>query len=140
MQVNIVSQEQELYQGKAKMVFAPASMGEVGILPGHSPFVSPLKSGQITVQEEDGTEQMIYISGGFIEVQPGVVTILSDTAVRSADEDEARILEAQKHAEEALQKAKTEIDIAKAEADLANVTVKVELMSKLKDKLKKQGF
>jgi F-type H+-transporting ATPase subunit epsilon len=140
MQVHIVSQEKELYQGEAKMVFAPAEMGEVGILPGHSPFVSTLKSGQITIRTEDGAEEAVYVSGGFIEVQPGVVTILSDTAVRSEDEDNARILEAQQHAEDALAKAKTDIDIAKAEADLANITVKIELLSKLKDKLKKQGL
>ena len=122
------------------MVFAPAEMGEVGILPGHSPFFSTLKSGQITIRTEDGAEEAVYVSGGFIEVQPGVVTILSDTAVRSEDEDNARILEAQQHAEDALAKAKTDIDIAKAEADLANITVKIELLSKLKDKLKKQGL
>lgn len=140
MQVHIVSQEQELYQSQAIMVFAPAEMGEVGIMPGHSPFISTLKSGEVIVREKDEQEQIIYISGGFIEVQPELVTILSDSAVRSTSEDEARILEAKKHAEEMLEKAKTEIDIAKAEADLANATVKIELLSKLRDKLHRKGL
>lgn len=140
MEVHIVSQEQALYQGQATIVFAPAQMGEVGILPGHSPFISTLQSGQITVREESGEEQVIYVSGGFIEVQPELVTILSDTAIRAHDVDEERLLEAKKHAEEALSKAKSDIDIAKAESALANATVKIELFGQLRNKLQQKGL
>ena len=94
IQVEIVSAEQQIYSGLAEMVFAPGELGEVGIAPGHTPFVTKMGPGEVRVKDAEGKESAFYISGGMLEVQPTVVTVLSDTAQRAEDLDEAAILKA----------------------------------------------
>ena len=102
MQLNIVSAESEIFSGDVKNLTASAEMGEVGIYPQHTPMISPLKPGEVKVLSENDEELNFYISGGMLEVQPHIVTILADTAMRGQDLDEAKALEAKKRAEEAL--------------------------------------
>jgi len=102
VQVDIVSAEIEIFSGPVEMVFAPAVMGEVGILPGHAPLLTHLKPGEVRVRKTDGEEECFYVSGGILEVQPHIVTVLSDTALRAKDIDEAAATEAKQRAEQAL--------------------------------------
>ena len=116
--VDIVSAEQAIYSGEAEMVFAPLVTGEVGILPQHAPLLARMKPGEVRVRT--GKEDLyFYVSGGLFEVQPHVVTVLADTALRARDLDEAVALEAVQRAEEALKDRQTDIDYAKAQAELA---------------------
>ncbi|HFD87183.1 MAG TPA: F0F1 ATP synthase subunit epsilon, partial [Gammaproteobacteria bacterium] len=116
MHVDIVSAESEIFSGTAEMVLAPAAMGEVGIMPRHTQMMTPLKPGEVRVTREGGEQEYFYVSGGIMEVQPHVVTVLSDTAVRAVDLDEAAALEAKKHAEESLKDRAGDMDYDKAEA------------------------
>ena len=102
LEVDIVSAEGEIYAGEAAMVFAPASMGEIGIAPRHAPLMTTLKPGEVRVQDTDGTEHFFYVTGGILEVQPHVVMVLADTAMRGDDLDEAAALAAQEEAQRAL--------------------------------------
>ena len=132
IQVDIVSAEGEIHSGTAKMVFAPAKMGEVGIAPRHAPMLSPLNPGEVRVQDEDGKEESFYITGGMLEVQPHLVTILADTALRGEQLDEAAALAAQQEAEEALKGASEETDVARASAELAEARARYRAAQKLK--------
>ncbi|MDD9884303.1 MAG: F0F1 ATP synthase subunit epsilon, partial [Gammaproteobacteria bacterium] len=102
IRVEIVSAEEEIWSGEGSMVFAPGELGELGIAPKHTPLVTRLKPGDVRVQQEDGGEQFFFISGGLLEVQPHLVTVLSDTAIRADDLDQAAAEAAQKRAEEAI--------------------------------------
>jgi F-type H+-transporting ATPase subunit epsilon len=130
--VDIVSAEEQIFSGLAEMVYAPAIMGEVGIAPRHTPLISPLKPGEVRLDLGGGKEEFFFISGGILEVQPHVVTILSDTAIRADDLDEATAMEAKKRAEAALVDQKTEIDIAKARAEIAEAAAQIAAIKKLK--------
>ncbi|NNC64691.1 MAG: F0F1 ATP synthase subunit epsilon [Gammaproteobacteria bacterium] len=132
--VDIVSAEGEIFSGEAGMVFAPAKMGEVGIAPRHAPMLSALKPGEVRVQDVDGNEQLFYITGGMLEVQPMQVTVLADTALRGDQLDEAAALAAQKHAEEALRGAAKETDVARAQAELEEARARYRAAQKLKGK------
>ena len=132
--VDIVSAEGEIHSGDAAMVFAPASMGEVGIAPRHAPMLSPLSPGEVRVQDEAGNEQSFYITGGLLEIQPHAVTVLADTALRGDQLDEAAALAAQQEAEQALQGAATETDVARAQAELAEARARYRAAQKLKGK------
>ncbi len=132
IQVDIVSAEGEIYSGSAKMVYAPAKMGEVGIAPRHAPLLSPLKPGEVRVQDEDGKEVSFYITGGMLEVQPHQVTILADTALRGSELDEAAALAAQQKAEEELKGASTQTDVARAQAELAEARARYRAAQNLK--------
>ena len=134
IQVDIVSAEGEIHTGTAAMVFAPASMGEVGIAPRHAPMLTTLKPGEVRVQDEDGKEEAFYITGGIIEVQPNRVMVLADTALRGDELDEAAALSAQQEAEKALEGASEETDIAKAQAELAEARARYRAAQKLKGK------
>ena len=134
IQVDIVSAEEEIFSGQAHMVYAPAVMGEVGIAPRHTPLISPLKPGEIRLDMGDGTEEFFFISGGILEVLPDQITVLSDTAIRAHDLDEAAALEAQKRAEEALADQQSDLDVAKAQAELAAAAAMVAAVKKLKKK------
>ena len=134
IQVDIVSAEGEIHTGTAAMVFAPASMGEVGIAPRHAPMLTTLKPGEVRVQDEDGKEEAFYITGGIMEVQPNRVMVLADTALRGDELDEAAALSAQQHAEKALEGASEETDIAKAQAELAEARARYRAAQKLKGK------
>ena len=134
IQVDIVSAEEQIYSGEAYMVYAPAVMGELGIAPRHTPLISPLKPGEIRLDVGDGKEEFFFISGGILEVQPHLVTVLSDTAIRADDLDEAAALEAKKRAEAALADQKSDLDIAKARAELAAAAAQIAAIKKLRRK------
>ena len=114
------------------MVYAPAEMGEVGIAPQHAPLLTRLKPGEVRVQQENGEEQFFYVSGGLLEIQPHVVTVLSDTALRAADLDEAKAQEAIKQAERDLQEKTSEIELAKAKAELVQAVAQLRAVEKLR--------
>lgn len=118
LHVDVVSAEESLFTGEAKFVALPGEAGELGILPGHTPLISRIRPGTVKIVSPDGEESNIFVAGGILEVQPGTVTVLSDTAIRAEDLDEAKALEARKKAEEALKGAKTKADIAVVEAEL----------------------
>jgi len=130
--VNIVSAEEEIFSGTAEMVFAPAVMGEVGIAPRHTPMLTPLKAGEVRLQTAGKEEQFFYVSGGMLEVQPHVVTVLADTAVRAKDLDEASAIEAKKHAEAALKDSAGKVDYAKAQAELAEAMAQLKAIDHLR--------
>jgi len=134
IQVDIVSAEGEIYSGEAAMVFAPASMGEVGIAPRHAPMLTTLKPGEVRVQDADGNEESFYVTGGMLEVQPKQVTVLADTALRGDQLDEAAALAAQQEAEKALEGASEETDVARAQAELAEARARYRAAQKLKGK------
>lgn len=130
--VDIVSAEHEIWSGKATMVFAPGVMGELGIAPRHTPLLTKLKAGEVRVRGENGEDESFFITGGILEIQPHVVTILSDTAVRAHDLDEAAAIEAKQKAEEAMQNRSSDMDFAKAKAELMEAAAMVETIKKLK--------
>ena len=136
LHVDIVSAEQEIYSGTAEMVFAPLTTGEVGVLPRHAPLIARMKPGEVRVRTS--TEELqFYVSGGVLEVQPHVVTVLADTAIRAKDLDEAAALAAKQRAEEALKDRKADIDYAQAQADLAQAIAQLQFIRKLRDKTKR---
>ncbi len=130
--VDIVSAEREIWSGEATMVFAPGSMGELGIAPRHTPLLTMLKAGEVRVRGQDGEDESFFISGGMLEIQPHVVTILTDTAVRADDLDEAAAIEAKARAEEAMQNKNGDMDLAKASAQLAEAAAMVETIRKVR--------
>ena len=136
IQVDIVSAEGEIHSGTATMVFAPAKMGEVGIAPRHAPMLSPLGLGEVRVEDESGEEHFYYITGGLLEVQPHLVTVLADTALRGEELDEAAALAAQQDAEKALEGASTETDLVQAQQELAEARARYIASQKLKGKRK----
>jgi F-type H+-transporting ATPase subunit epsilon len=132
LHVDIVSAEGHIHHGEATMVVAPAEMGDVGIAPRHAPLLTRMKPGEVRVKQADGTELQFFVSGGILEVQPNLVTVLADTAMRAKDADEAAALEAKRRAEEAMSSAKTDIDLARAQAELAQAAALVHFLQKLK--------
>jgi F-type H+-transporting ATPase subunit epsilon len=134
LHVDIVSAEAEVFSGTATMVFAPAEMGEVGIAPRHAPLLSRLKPGEVRVQTQEGEELTFFVSGGMLEVQPHVVTILSDTAIRADDLDEAQALEARDRAEKLLVDKSADIDYAKAQSELAQSMAQLAAIKKLRER------
>lgn len=130
--VDIVSAEKAIFSGLAEMVFAPAEMGEVGIAPRHAPLVTRLKPGEVRVQLPGGGEESFYVSGGMLEIQPHVVTVLSDTAARAADLDEAAVLKAKEEAERAMHDREAEIDYAAAQAQLAETVAQLKAIQRLR--------
>ena len=123
--VDVVSAEASIFSGEAKFVALPGESGELGILPGHTPLISRIKPGTVKIVFPDDTEENVFVAGGILEVQPGMVTVLSDTAIRAHDLDEAKALAAREKAEEALRKAKDHADIAMVEAELAMLAAQV---------------
>lgn len=134
IQVDIVSAEGEIYSGEAKMVYAPASMGEVGIAPRHAPLLTALKAGDVRIEDTQGKEHFFYVTGGLLEIQPHLVTILADTALRGDQLDEAAALAAQQEAEAALQGASSETDLTRAQQELAEARARYRAAQKLKGK------
>ncbi len=132
IKVDIVSAEEHIWSGEGTMVFAPALMGEVGIAPRHTQMLSPLAAGDVRVEMENGEEKFFYVSGGLIEIQPHLVTILSDTALRAEDLDEARALESKKRAEQAMENNKSELELAKAKTELAQAAAQLHAIKKLR--------
>ena len=132
--VDIVSAESAIFSGLAEMVFAPAVMGEVGVLPGHAPLVTTLKPGEVRVRLPGGEEQSFYVSSGMLEVQPHMVTVLSDTAQRASDLDEAAALEAKERAERMLADRHADMDEAQARAELAQAAAQLQAIRRLRRK------
>ncbi|MFJ1299917.1 F0F1 ATP synthase subunit epsilon [Bordetella genomosp. 5] len=119
LHVDVVSAEEAIFTGEAKFVVLPGESGELGILPGHTPLISRIRPGTVKIVRADEGEETIFVAGGILEVQPGSVTVLADTAIRAADLDEARAVAAREKAEDALRNAKNKEDIAVVEAELA---------------------
>jgi len=132
--VDIVSAEAEIFSGTATMVFAPGEMGELGIAPRHTPLISRLKAGEVRLQHDNAPEDAFFVSGGILEIQPHVVTVLADTAVRAADIDEAAAIEAKKRAEDAIANQKGDFDLAGARAELAEAAARIETIRKIKNR------
>ncbi len=132
--VDIVSAEGEIFSGDASMVFAPARMGEVGISPRHAPLLTALKPGEVRVQDTEGKEHFFYVTGGMLEIQPHLVTVLADTALRGDQLDEAAALKAQQEAEEALKGSSGETDLVRAQMELAEARARYQAAQKLKKK------
>ena len=132
LHLEVVSAEQQIYSGEVNAVFAPAIMGDVGIYPKHTPLITQLKPGELKIEVDGQEDLFIYLSGGMLEVQPDIVTILSDTAIRADDLDEAKAMEAKQQAEEALADKKADIDSAKALAELAEAAAQLRMIEKIR--------
>jgi F-type H+-transporting ATPase subunit epsilon len=134
-QVDIVSAEQAIFSGKAERIIAPGEAGELGILPEHIALLTRIKPGAVRIQPPDGAEEeVIYVSGGMMEVQPDRVTVLADTSVRAHDLDEAKAMEAERLAKEALTNRSGAMEIAKAQAELAEAVAQLSAIRKLRQK------
>ena len=136
MHLDIVSAEEEIFSGNVKNIIAAAMMGEVGIFPKHTPMITPLKSGEVKIITDQDEEKLFFISGGVLEVQPDIVTVLADTAIRGEDLDEAKAAESKKRAEEALANKSDNIDAAKALAELAQAAAQLKMIEKIRKKSK----
>jgi F-type H+-transporting ATPase subunit epsilon len=130
--VDIVSAEGAIHSGMAAMVYAPGEMGELGIAPRHTPLITRLKPGDVRVEDDKGGMEHFYVSGGMLEVQPDVVTVLADTAIRAQNIDEAKALEAKRRAEDALAGKTAEFEYAKAQAELAEAIAQLRAIEKLR--------
>ena len=133
--VDIVSAEAAIFSGLATMVFAPGVMGELGIMPRHAPLLTKIKPGEVRIRTEDGNEEFFYVSGGMLEIQPHIITILADTAARAKDLDEAAAQAAKQRAEQALKDKKGDIDLAQAEAELAEAIAQIKAIQSLRKKM-----
>ncbi|TCT19135.1 F0F1 ATP synthase subunit epsilon [Thiobaca trueperi] len=132
IRVDIVSAEGAIHSGSATMVYATAELGEVGIAPRHTAFISRLRPGDVRVQNEQGEQEHFYVSGGVLEVQPNLVTVLADTAIRARDLDEAAAMEAKRRAEDALAGQTAEFEYAKAQSELAEAVAQLRAIEKLR--------
>ncbi len=131
--VDVVSAEEAIFSGLAEMIVVPGQMGELGIYPRHAPLLTRIKPGSVRLRLPNQTEDMlIYVSGGMLEVQPNIVTVLADTAIRSGDLDEARALEAKRLAEEAIKNRSTEIDFVQAQAELIEAVAQLQAIQKIR--------
>jgi F-type H+-transporting ATPase subunit epsilon len=135
MHVDVVSAEQEIFSGEAEFVVLPGEAGELGIYPRHTPLITRLKPGAVRIQPAGGgDENLIFVAGGILEVQPSVVTVLADTAIRGHDLDEAKALDAQKRAEEALRNATDKQEIATLQAEFSMMAAQLAAIRKLRKK------
>jgi F-type H+-transporting ATPase subunit epsilon len=132
--LDIVSAEKMIYSGLAEQITCTGSLGELGITPGHAPLLTQLSPGPVTVRYQGGEEEIYYVSGGMLEIQPNTVTILADTALRADDVDEAAALEAQKQAEEALQDQNSEIEYSRAAVELAEAVAQLRTLQSIRKK------
>ncbi len=130
--VDVVSAEESIFSGEAKFVALPGEAGELGIYPRHAPLITRIKPGAVRILKSDDTEELVFVAGGILEIQPNVVTVLADTAIRGHDLDEAKATEALKAAEEARANAKTDIDFAKASSELAIMAAQIAAIRKLR--------
>ena len=131
--VDVVSAEQQIFSGEAEFVVLPGEAGELGIYPRHTPLITRIKPGAVRIKPAGGGEEnLIFVAGGILEVQPSMVTVLADTAIRGHDLDEAKALEAQKRAEEALRNAKDKQEIATVEAELSMLSAQLAAIRRLR--------
>ena len=133
--VDVVSAEEEIFSGEAEFVALPGESGELGIYPRHAPLITRIKPGAVRIQRADsGEEEFVFVAGGILEVQPGSVTVLADTAIRGKDLDEAKATEAKRLAEEAMKNAKSDIDFAKAQSEFAAMAAQIAALRKFRKK------
>ena len=131
--IDVVSAEESIFSGEAEFVAAPAKMGEIGIYPRHTPMITPIKAGALRIKmPNEAEEQLIFISGGLIEVQPGIITVLADTAIRGHDLDEAKANEAKRAAEEAMKDNSSDIDYARAQIELSEAIAQLQAIEHLR--------
>ncbi len=131
---DVVSAEESIFSGEAKFVALPGEAGELGILPGHIPLSTRIKPGAVRIEKADGGEEFVFVAGGILEVQPNAITVLSDTAIRGKDLDEAKASAARQQAEEAVKNAKTDIDLARATSELAVMAAQIAALRKFRQK------
>jgi len=134
IRVDVVSAEESIFSGEAKFVALPGEAGELGIYPRHTPLITRIKPGAVRIVKADDTEEFVFVAGGLLEVQPNSVTVLSDTAIRGKDLDEAKASTAKVAAEEALKNAKGDIDIAMAQSELAVMAAQIAALRKYRQK------
>ena len=134
LKVSVVSAEGSIFEGEAKFVALPGEGGELGILPRHTPLITRIRPGAVRIEKLDGEEEFVFVAGGILEVQPGKVTVLADTAIRGKDLDEAKAVEAKKLAEEAMKNAKSDIDFAKAQGEFAAMAAQIAAIRKFRGK------
>jgi F-type H+-transporting ATPase subunit epsilon len=132
--VDVVSAEESIYSGDAEFVVLPGEAGELGIYPRHAPLITRIKPGEVRIKPPGGGEELIFVAGGILEVQPKAVTVLADTAIRGHDLDEAKALEAKKRAEDSMQNQTSKLEIAKAQAELASAVAQLAAIRKLRRK------
>ena len=133
MRIDVVSAEASIYSGEAEFVVLPGIMGELGIYPRHAPLITQIRAGTVRIKVPGkDEEEMVFVQGGFLEVQPHQINVLSDTAIRAADLDEAKVLEAKKAAEAAIAARKEKQEIATAEAELAAISAQLQAIQKLR--------
>ena len=130
--VDVVSAEEMIFSGLAEFVVLPGEAGELGIMPGHMPLMTRIKPGAVRVKLPDDKEELIFVAGGLLEVQPGLVTVLADTAIRGADLDQAKAMEAKKMAEEAMVNRGSEMDYARAQVELAEAIAQLAAIDRLR--------
>jgi F-type H+-transporting ATPase subunit epsilon len=134
MHVDVVSAEESIFSGEARFVALPGEAGELGIYPRHTPLITRIRPGAVRIEKADGTEEFVFVAGGLLEVQPNCVTVLSDTAIRGKDLDEAKATAAKAQAEEALKNAKSDLDIAMAQSELAVMAAQIAALRKYRQK------
>ncbi len=133
--VDVVSTEEQIFSGEAEFVVLPGEAGELGIYPRHTPLISRIKPGTVRIKVAgQAAEELVFVAGGILEVQPGVVTVLADTAIRGQDLDEAKAREAKRLAEEAMQNKTSKLEIAKAQSELAEAMAQIQAIEKFRRK------
>ena len=132
IKVDVVSAEELIFSGQAKFVALPGEAGELGILPGHTPLITRIRPGAVRIEAENGEEEFVFVAGGILEVQPGAVTVLADTAIRGNDLDEAKADQARKRAEEAMQNSGSNLEYATAQAELAYAVAQLTAIQRLR--------
>ncbi|HTI18381.1 MAG TPA: F0F1 ATP synthase subunit epsilon [Trinickia sp.] len=132
IKVDVVSAEEQIFSGQAKFVALPGEAGELGILPGHTPLITRIRPGAVRIEDENGGEEFVFVAGGILEVQPGAVTVLADTAIRGKDLDEAKADQARKRAEEAMQNSGSNLEYATAQAELAYAVAQLAAIQRLR--------
>ena len=134
LQVDVVSAEESIFSGEARFVALPGESGELGIFPRHTPLITRIRPGAVHIELSDGTEEFVFVAGGVLEVQPDRVTVLSDTAIRGKDLDEAKANDARQVAEEAVKNAKSDIDLAKAQSELHVMAAQIAALRRFRQK------
>ena len=132
IKVDVVSAEEQIFSGQARFVALPGEAGELGILPGHTPLITRICPGAVRIEAESGEEEFVFVAGGILEVQPGAVTVLADTAIRGKDLDEAKAEQARKRAEEALQNSGSNLEYATAQAELSYAVAQLAAIQRLR--------
>ena len=132
--IDVVSAEESIFSGEAEFVVLPGEAGELGIYPRHTPLITRIRPGAVRIQKPGGEEELIFVAGGILEVQPALVTVLADTAIRGHDLDEGKALEAKKRADEALRSAKDKQEIAVVEGELAMLAAQLAAIRRLRKK------